>query len=246
MDESELAPYLDLARAIRAEVDRFTSDEQALAGALEQALDTLTDGERARVAWTAFERLSAERQLELLERLLGPARLVGLLTGELADRAARHDDQAAAEATRARAVRGNRLDLTALDDGDELTIGLFRAEDVSLGMARGRASERCARELELLAVTEPGWWRVVRDTYNPRGGMVVTGAYDRSVWEAERLESHRRIMVGSAAEGESFEQVLYHGARVDLLVGDVVHCGRLHLGWAAIGPVEAFARKGAP
>jgi len=236
-----------LARQIRGAVDRFVADDAADPAALAAALDALPRQELATVARAVFDRLSAVQQWAVLERVLGDAALVDALAAEqrgrlVGLRAKVQSAQAVAAAVGA-AVRQGTLELTALPAGVEVRLGLFRASDVGLAEGLGRRSDVCARELTLLATSSAGRFQVLRDEFNPRGGLFVSGEYDLAVWESERLDSNGIVELGSLRGNDSnaLDPVLRRGARVDVAQNGVACAGRLHLGWAVIDGVDAFS-----
>lgn len=237
------AALVVLAQRIRDEVDRFVGDEGALADGLDRVIDHLRLEERSRVVLAAFDGLGPDERVRLLRDVLGDAAVGELLAGELQHRYARRRSDDAARDQIRRAVHGESIDLTALDEGTRLDLGLYRIDDVDHGVARGSGSEVCARRVELRATRDPGVLRVVRDTYNPRGGLAVTPAYDRSVWESERLDAHLAVEPGSLEAGhveDGFTGSLHRRARVDVRIGGRVRIGRLHLGDATVGGLDAW------
>ncbi len=243
-DADDPVPLTDLAREIRRAVDRFVSDDAADPSSLAAALDALPRQELAAMARVAFERLEPLQQWAILERVLGERAAVDALAADQHDRLGSLRREVAAARLVEDAVHGDLLDLTALPAGTELTLGLFRPSDVRAAAGRGRLSDVCAREVVLLATSAPGTFRVVDDEFNPRGGLFVSAEYDPAVWATERLDGHSSIELGSLASGAEgpLEPVLRRGARVDVVTGGRVLVGRLHLGWAAIDDLDAFAR----
>ena len=237
-------PYLDLAREIRHAVDEFASDDDAQVETLVQALDAIPQRERAGVARSVFDQLPAERQWAVLERVFGDEEIRAHLADERVDRLRelRRSADAHAIARAARAER--RVDLAALPDGIELTLGLFRSQDVRGALAKGHGSHVCARELALRSTAVPGEVQVLDDVFNPQRGLFVTAAYDEDVWRAERLTSHAVVRLGSLVEVDGarvLEPVVYPGARVDVeLDGHPVE-GRLHLGFVLVGEEDVYA-----
>lgn len=236
----------NLAREIRGAVERFVADDAADPASLAAALDALPRQELAAVARVAFDGLSPVQQWAVLERALGDRAAVDALTDEQRGRMAGLREQVRTAATAAAAVQHGALELSALPAGIELRLGLFRASDVRAAASRGRESDVCARALTLVATSKSGRFRVIDDEFNPRGGLFVSGEYDLDVWNAERLASNSLVEVGALLgdDAPSLEAVLRRGARVDVVVNGVASVGRLHLGWATIGGIEAFAAAG--
>jgi len=235
----QVRPYLELARAIRQEVDRVADDTSAGVDALAQVIDDLPRRERLRVARAVFDRLPPQRQWEIIAGALGDEELASLLEAE---RAARLDEIRRAAAVRAVAdeIRAeHRLDTRDIATSALLTLGLFRETDVRAALARGQASSVCARRLVLRAEGEPGTFQVIEDVFNPRGGYFVTAEYDEGTWRAnDRLRGHTIVRVGSITthrDGPVFEPVVYPGGRVDFEIGGRLQEGRLHLGFAMLG-----------
>ncbi len=239
-DEAEgLGPYLELAREIRREIERFTSDDSALADSLSAALDAIPRRERERLAQATFDRLSPEHQWQVIERVFDDAEVRAALKG----RRDRHVTEAQAAENRravvAAAVLADRLDLLELPAGVTLTLGLFRSSDVRGAIGRGQHSDVCARSLELRSTETPGAFRVIDDVFNPRGGLFVSAEYDRELWAAERLVGHSTVRVGSLA-GVTLEPALYLGGRVDVETDTTTMTGHLHLGFALVTGEMAF------
>lgn len=238
-------PYLDLAREIRAAVERFASDDTAEIDTLVEAIDAIPQRERARVAQSIFDRLPAERQWAILERVFGDHELRRILDAE---RAARLDDLRRFERRDVvvRSARAEqRLDLAQVAEGQTLVVGLFRSGDVRAALARGRESQVCVREIVLRATAVPGQLRVIDDVFNPRRGYFVTSEYDERSWQVERLTGHAMVRVGSLTDRGSgrspvLEPALYPGGRVDVAVDGEVREGRLHLGFALLDEKEVF------
>lgn len=240
----DLRPYLGLARAIRDEVERFTSDDTALVESFVLALDALPTRERARLAREVFDELPAEDRWAVLARVFDDAELRSHLA-EARDEALR---TAAREAGLgrivARARERGRLDLADVTADEPIVIGLFRPVDTAVALSRGAASTVCARQLSLLTTADPGRVRVVDDRFNPRGGLFVGADYDEATWRSERLPGHVTVGIGSVVDdgtGERLEPVLYAGARVDIDRGDRLERGRLHLGFVLLGGRDVFA-----
>lgn len=247
IDGAELAalrPYLDLAREIRAEVDRVASDDDADSEALVAAVAAVPDRERARLVWRVFERLDAEKQWEVLARAFADDEIRRYLADEHERRRARATAVNAWAPILAAARSSGRLQLTDLPEDVELRLGLFRPEDVQAAVRRGHRSDTCARLLILRASPQPATFRVVDDAFNPRGGLFVTAQYDEQVWTAERLPDRSTVQVGSLVEGpggRSLEPCVYAGSPVDLVVGERDHPSRLRLGFAILDSHDVFA-----
>ena len=239
-DEAEgLGQYLELAREIRREIERFTSDDSALADSLGSALDAIPRRERERLAQATFDRLGPDQQWQVIERVFDDAEVRALLETRRARRVA---EAKAAEDRRAvvnTAVRADCLDLLTLPDGATLTLGLFRPRDVRAAIGRGQNSDVCARSLELRTTPTPGSFRVIDDVFNPRGGLFVSAEYDQALWRSERLVGHSTVRVGSLA-GATLEPTLYLGGRVDVGTDGATMAGHLHLGFALIAGEVAF------
>jgi hypothetical protein len=227
-------------------VARVAGDDSADAASLVEAIEAVPTRERERITRAVFDRLPPERQWAILERAFGDAEVRTHLEQERSDRLAAIR-RAAADLSVASAARAERrLDLESLPAGLELTLGLFRAADVRAALARGDASDVCARRVVLRTTDRPGWLHVIEDVFNPRRGLFVTAEYDETVWHLERLESHDLVRVGSidprATDGPgTLEPVLYPGARVDVEVGGEAREGRLHLGFVLVGSEDTFA-----
>jgi hypothetical protein len=237
-------PYLDLARAIRDEVERFTSDDAALVESFVLALDALPRRERDRVALEVFDRLPVEAQWSVLERVFDDEDLRAALGGRREALLRTADRRAGLVEVVAVARTEGRLDLRTLAPDEPLVIGLFRPVDTAAAIGRGRDSAVCARRLDLRSTDEPGRFRVIDDRFNPRGGLFVGADYDEAAWRAERCAGHSLVRLGSITEdgnGAHLEPVVYAGARVDMESGGVLHTGRLHLGYAVLGGLEVFA-----
>jgi hypothetical protein len=241
---ASLAPYLDLAREIRDEVERFTVDDRAEVESLAEALDGIPTRERSRAASGVFERLSAEQQWAVLDRLFSEDELRLVLAAEHQARLAAVRRTEADRVVIAAAVADGRFDLGALREGTRVSLGLFRGADVRAALGRGAASEVCARLIVVRATATPGRLRVIDDVFNPRGALFVSAAYDESVWASERLPGHATVRLGSiGADGSAsvLEPAVYLGARVDAEVDGELVEGRLQLGFALVGETDAFS-----
>jgi hypothetical protein len=237
-------PYLGLAREIHDSVVRLNENGDAAGSeALAAALDAIPARERADIARKVFDRLSAQEQWTVLERVFGDTELRSVLETERAVRVA----QAATAADRvalAADVRTQRqLDTERVPSGETLTLGLFRENDVAVGASQSAKSSACARRLTLRA-TGGGVFQVLEDVFNPAGGYFVTPDYDEQVWRtADRLSAHALVRVGSITGG-AFTPTLFLGGRVDVEVDGRPQEGRLHLGFAVLGDVDLFVDKG--
>ncbi|MEZ5141840.1 MAG: hypothetical protein R2726_04890 [Acidimicrobiales bacterium] len=242
-EADELAPFLDLAREIRLEVARVVADDTADASAITAAIERIPDQERERVVRSVFARLPVEAQWAVLARAFGDEEIRRYLAEEREERLARLRRTEAARAVAHRTRLERRLDTTAVPPGVDLTLGLFREDDVRAALVKGETSATCARRLVLRGV-EPGRFRVIDDVFNPRGGYFVTRDYDEQTWQGERLEPHALIRVGSATgsgDDGHLEPVLYPGGRADVEVDDRILRGDLHVGFVMLDDVEVFA-----
>jgi len=242
-DLEALRPYLELAREIRAEVDRVATGGPDAAADLDAAFEVVPRRERERVARAVFDRLPPDQQWAVLERLFDDDELREFLG---ARHEARRDEveRRATDLARARAARAaGRIDVRLLPAGVELTLGLFRPTDVHAAVRRGRVSSVCARQL-VVRTTETDDVHVLEDVFNPKRGFFVTSDYDEAVWETERLASHARVRLGAQAppgSEDGFEPDLYPAGRLDVEVDGAVRLGRLHLGFALVGDEDVFA-----
>ena len=234
---------LELAREIQAEVTRIVEDPDAEGELLEELLDRIPREERQTLARTVFDRLPAERQWDVVARVYGDDEIRAYLDehrSELLDEA-RAGSQRADAARRARAA--HRLDTDEVAPGEVLTLGLFREHDARAALARGHTSSTCARQL-VLRSTGDGWFQVIQDVFNPRGGYFVTAEYSEDTWrDSDRLAPHAEVRVGSIREtdaGASFEPGVYPGGRVDFEVNGHATPGRLHLGFASLSDIDIF------
>lgn len=243
--DDDLRPYVELAREIKAEVERVAADDSADIDQLTDAIEAFPAAERRRVALAVFERLPVDVQWAVLERVFGDVELRDYLAAEH-ERARDEAGRSVAHAALlARARDARLLDTRELGPGDELTIGLFRAADVRAGIEQGSRSDSCARSL-VLRCREPGLLQVIDDVFNPRGGYFVTREYDGSTWEAERFQSHDVVRIGAlsdGADGPSFEPVLYLGGRADVEKGGAQSRGALHIGFVMLDGVDVFAGR---
>ena len=183
---AEVRPFLDLAREIKDQVDRASGGDGADVASLVAALDAVPSRERQRIGQAAFDRLSPEAQWAILERVFGDDEIREHLAAEHAARLDQLRRTAERRATVQAARAAGRLDVTALPETDELTLGLFVPESASIAVARGRAAAGCARRLVLRTTAEPGVLRVVQDLYDPDRGLFVTATYDKAIWATER------------------------------------------------------------
>lgn len=238
-------PFVGLARQLHDEVARIAADPQAGVEAIVEVFDQLPRQARREAAESTFRRLPPERQWEVLERLFGDDELREALEAQRArelERAREVGRRAAlVEVLIARQVVDTRL----LPDGEHLTLGLFREEDVRLAVPRGRSSSTCARRLVLRATADPGVLQVLEDVFNPAGGLFVTPDYDQQIWRNERLEPHGIVRVGSLrADGpdQHLDPVVHPGGRVDVEIDGTPRPGRLHAGYATVGDDELFVK----
>jgi len=241
-------PYLELAREIRAEVLRVADDGDADTEALVSAIDAVPRRERNAIARAVFAQLSPEQQWEILVRVFDDAELRAVFDAERRDRIERLGRDAAREQMAADARATGRLDMCTVPDGERVTLGLFRERDVHAAIDLGHRSSSCARRVVLAADGPDGSFRVIEDVFNPAGGYFVTGEYDQATWEQhDRLPAHTIVRPGSrtaAARDESFAPVLHVGGRVDFEREEMLTEGRLHLGYAMVGDVDVFAKRG--
>ena len=244
----ELAPFIELAREIKRDVDRIAADDYADVEQLSDAIAAIPLAERRRVTEAVFERLPPDVQWAILERVFGDAGIREHLGRErerrLAETVGRDERRLLADAAR----EARLLDTRTVPAGVELTVGLFREEDVRAAVTRGAVADSCARRLVLRAEAPPRC-RVIEDVFNPRGGLFVTREYDQTVWEADRFASHASVEIG-AANAESgpesgpasgFEPVLYLGGRADFRTDLGVSRGHLHIGFVMLGDIDVFA-----
>ena len=235
-------PFLDLAREIKDQVDRASADDSADAAALVAAVEAVPSRERQRIGQATFDRLSPEAQWAVLERVYGDDEIREYLAAEHAARVEQVRRTADRRTTALAARAAGRLDLAALPETEELTLGLYVPDSVRVAIARGRAAAGCARELVLRTTAEPGVLRVVQDLYDPQRGFFVTAEYDKATWATERLDGHSRVRVGALdPQGGVLEPFLYPGGRVDVESAGRVREGRLHLGFAVLGDEDLFS-----
>ena len=240
---AEARPYLGLAREIQHEVDRVSADPSIAADTVADAIDAIPRRERLALARTIFDHLPVEQQWAIIEATLDDEVVRELLTqtreqhAEAVRRAAGH--RLIAERSKA----ANRFDTRELHEGDTLTIGLFREDDVRDAIARGHASAVCARRVVLLGTSNAPVLRTMDDVFNPGGGYFVTPEYDENVWRTtDRLAPHTLVRAGSLV-GPTFEPVLYAGGRADFEVDGAVTPGRLHVGYVMLGECDVFAQN---
>ena len=222
-------PFLPLAREISDDVARLSADGDAPLELVEQAIAAIPQRERLDVARAVFERLPADRQWAVLERVFGDDEL----RAALADRR---------ELVR-RARTERRLDARTVPSGELLTLGLFREADVSAAVGRRPRSDRAARRVVLRRVEGDDAFAVVEDVFNPEGGYFVNAEYERETWQRERLPAHAVVRPGSRSPS-GFEPVLYAGGRVDVVIDSEEREGLLHLGYAMVGDADVFAEGG--
>ena len=237
----DLRPYLGLAREIRDAVERFVDDEHAAAESLDAALGALPEREMAQVAASVFAQLSPTEQWAVLGRAVGDERLQALVALANDARLVELQRRVAAQAVAAAVRSSGQLDLGLIEDGAEVTVLLFRPDDVAAVLGRGRASDVCARELLLVATAVPGEFRVLADRFNPRRGLFVTAAYDESVWQSERLHGHSEVRIGSLDADRVVQPVVRPGTRLDVEAGGRVFEGHLHVGAFVIDDQDVVA-----
>lgn len=236
-------PFLALAREIKEQVELATSDDSTDVASLVDAVDAVPRSERSRMARAAFDRLLPDQQWAVLERSFGDEEIREYLTAEREARLEHVRRTAGQHAAALAARQASRLDLSVLSVDEELTLGLFLADDVRAAVARGRSSTVCARQLVLRTTQEAGVLHVVEDVFNPRRGLFVTAEYDEQTWATERLEDHARVRLGSLTDDpvRVLQPLLYPGGRVDVEHDGEVREGRLHLGFAVVGDEDVFA-----
>jgi hypothetical protein len=243
----EARPFLDLAREIGEAVRRAAADGAAGPETLVEAIDAIPRRERDRLALAVFDRLPADAQWSILERVYGDEAIRDLLEAEHERCRARALRSAATRQLVNRARAESRFDTREAPAGATVTLGLFREPDVRVATGRGRRSTACARRVVLRAIDPGGRFMVIEDVFNPDGGYFVTAQYDEDTWRInDRLPAHAVTRVGSIVEagaGPSFEPVLYLGGRVDLERDGRTIVGRLHLGYMMIGEEDVFSEE---
>ena len=220
--------YLELAREIKAEVARVAADDDAGPAALEQVFSGITDRERQRIARGVFDRLPATEQWAVIERVFDDGELAAALGSFRSDLLAAAQRRALAAAV----AEGPRLDTVRVPAGGRLTLDLHR---------EGTGS--CARRLRLQCLDVPGTFQVVDDVFNPDGDYFVTGAYEQSTFEGDRLPAHAVVRPGSIVPDggdQRLDPVLHLGGRVDVELDGDLREGRLHLGAATLDGVDVF------
>lgn len=245
-DLDELAPFLELAREIKREVDRIAADDAADVEELVEAIDRIPRAERQRVALAVFDRLPPDVQWTILERVFGDDEIGAHLAEEHARRSARLGASGARLALVDAARSARLLDLREVGEGEQVTVGLFREPDVRAAITRGHRSDSCARSLVLRSVGD-GTLRVIDDAFNPRGGYFVTREYDAAAWVVDRFASHEIVRIGAITEhrdGPSFEPVVYLGGRADFEHEGAVIRGQLHVGFVMLDDIDVFAGQG--
>src|SRR5205809_2347903 len=65
---AEARPYIGLAREVQREVDRVTADPSVSTETLSEAIDAVPRRERLNLARAIFDRLSPDRQWDIIER----------------------------------------------------------------------------------------------------------------------------------------------------------------------------------
>lgn len=241
--DDELGPLLDLAREIKREVDRIVADDDADLDELTDVIERLPRAERERVAMAVFERLEPDVQWGVLGRVFDDAELRELLADEHRRRRAEVERLGVRSELMTRARESGALDTRELVPGDELVIDLFRSDQVRSAIGRDGRSDAAARSLTLRSI-DADRLRVIDDVFNPRGGFFVTGEYDASSWEAERVASHDVIRIGAVTlvgGEERFEPVVHLGARLDVERDAQNLRGHLHVGLVMLGGNDVFA-----
>jgi hypothetical protein len=243
--EVGVQPFVELARQLEAEVARIAADPDAGVEALVEVFDRLPHEARLDVARATFAALPAERQWTVLEGLFDDDDLRAALADDRARRVERAQHLARHAALVEHAASHRRLDTRLIPPDEQLTLGLFREEDVRAALLRGRAATTCARRLVLVATAPAGTFEVVEDVFNPTGALFVTADYDDATWRAERLPAHAVVRVGGLLQTDRtehrFEPVLQAGGRFDVELGETVRPGRLHVGFALLGDDELFS-----
>jgi hypothetical protein len=241
-DEDLDPAVLELAKEIQAELRRVTADPDARLGLVDALIDGISADKRTELAATIFEQLPREQQWAVLERVYGDDEIRSYLEAHRASMREEATGSAGRLDLAGRARRERRLDTREVAPGEELTLGLFREQDVRAAISRGHPASTCARQLVVRALGE-GRFQVIEDTFNPKGGYFVTAEYSADTWrDHDRLEPHAVVRVGSIASGDpaSFEPVLYPGGRVDVETAGVAAPGRLHLGFAMLSELDVF------
>lgn len=235
----DLEPYLALAREIRRDVERIVADDEAAIASVAEVIDRYPEAERERVVRAVFDRLEPADQWEILARAFDDDELRRFLADEHAAATERAQREGARHALLERCRAAGEIDVRWLPAGTTVALGLFREQDVAAAVRRGGASTTTARRLVLRSAGD-GWARVVEDVFDPDRGYFLTTDYDHAAWQAERLESHARVQVGSLLEGGRFEPVLVPGARLDVVTDAAPMRGRLHLGFAMLADDDVF------
>ena len=220
--------YLELAREIKAEVARVAADDGTGTADLEQVFSGITERERQRIARDVFERLPTTEQWAVIERVFDDEELAGALSSFRSDLLAAAQRRALAAAV----AVGTRLDTVRVPAGGRLMLDLYR-----------EGTGNCARRLRLQSLDVPGAFQVVDDVFNPNGDYFVTGAYDRSTFEHDRLPAHAVVRPGSIVPDggdQRLDPVLHLAGRVDVEVAGELREGRLHLGAATLDGVDVF------
>jgi hypothetical protein len=242
-DDSDLQPFLELAREIKRDVARLAADDSVDIEAIEEAIARIPADARARVTMAVFDRLPPDAQWSVLERAFGDDEIRAYLRAEHDHRRAELGRTRWQRELAASARAAHRLDTRTVPADEQMTVGLFRDGDTRAAVKRGHLSDTCARQLVLRSISA-GVFRVIADVFNPRGGLFVTRDYDRQVWDGERLAPHASVRIGSvhsSATGDELEPVLYPGARVDVETDRGVVKGRLNVGFVMLGEVDVFA-----
>ncbi len=244
--EAELGaalPYLALAREIHSEVARVAADPSAHGELLAELIEWIPQDKRMALAQTIFDRLSSDAQWAVIERVYGDDEIRTYLEAERVARLAEVRLGAGRQDICRRARASRELDTGDIPPGEQLTLGLFRDNDVRAALSRGHTATTCARRLVLRALGGARF-RLIEDSFNPSGGYFVTAEYSADTWrDHDRIDGHAIVRVGSITGGDSeasLEPVLYPAGRVDFEIGGRASRGLLHLGFAMLGDIDIF------
>jgi hypothetical protein len=241
----DLGPYLALARELKLEADRLAAQPFADLEDMTSVFERIPDAARAEVVARTFDQLSTAERWAVLERLFPDEELRRHLAARRDALVAEARRAGEADAVVVAARAHGELDVAALPEGHVVELGLFRPVDVRYGLARGIESDTVARSLQVRSTASPGTVRVVDDRFNPRRGLYVSGEYDSSVFEQERLESNVLVRVGRLA-GDGLEPRIEPGARFDVDRGDGPEAGRLAVGYVVVDGVDLFTIRTSP